>query len=191
MRYIDAYHGPVSQFRHTPEELKAQAKDNGQSLEELEKLWKDAKTSYLALKYANLAVKKAYSCKTLKLRAIALQELRCYDEEAETLRLALREEPQDMEAMRDLQFVEMWRENFALSVEVGYRRLSALDEGKEAADTVIFMVIAYLEDDKSEQAAELLSRYNVLCRKYDEKGDIDIFWEEIRNRQAENVNKTN
>lgn len=186
LSYINAYNGAKSQFYHTAEELKAQANDRGQSVGELEKLWNDAATPYLALKYANLAVKKDYSCKTLKLRAIALQELRCYDEAAETLRLALHEEPQDIEAMCKLQVVEMWRENFALSVEVGYRLLSALGEDKEAADTVCVMVEAYLCDNKPEQAAKLLSRYNVLCRKYDDDGLVDSYWEDIRNQQAGN-----
>ena len=187
LSYINSYNGDKSQFYHTAEELKAQAKDKGQSVEELERLCNDAATPYLALKYANLAVKKDYCCQTLKLRASVLQEMFCYDEAAEALRLALHEEPQDIEAMRALQFVELGRENFALSVEVGYRLLSILDEGAEKADVVLLMVIAYIENDKLEKAAELLSRYNVLCRKYYKDGRVDTFWEEIRNRQAENA----
>ncbi len=186
LNYISAYRGPVSQFWHTAEELKAQAKDNGQSVEELESLWNHAKTPYLALKYANLAVKKDYCSKTLNFRAIALEELRCYDEAAEALRLALREDPNDMEAMRDLQLVELWRENFALSVEVGYRRLSALDEGKEMAEAVLRTADAHLYDNKPEAAAQLLSCYDVLCRKYDENGLVDLFWQDIRTQQAMN-----
>lgn len=182
LNYINEYNGAREQIYYTAEELMKCAQDHGEDFGRLKRLAQDTEDPYEALTYANLALKRERSFETHRLRATILSELFCYDEAEAEFRRALYEEPDNTDIMYNIHYIDLMREDFALSAEMGSRLLGLLDNNELKCSTVLNMVLAYEGLHKPNAAEELLKKHEGLCRQYQPEA-VDALFEEIHRNQ--------
>ena len=182
LRFINEYSGPRERIYYTAEELTKCAADHGKGVDKLIELGKNVPDPYEALTYANLALKKERSFETYRLRAAILWEMFCDDEAEAEYRRALYEEPENIEVMVKLQSIELTRENFGLSIEMGNRLLGLLDDGEAKCNIVLDMVLSWLMLGNPDKAEELLKEHEALCRQYQPES-VDGWFEDIHASQ--------
>ena len=185
LRYINEYSGPRERIYYTAEELTKCADDHGEAVEKLIELGQNTEEPYTALTYANLALKKERSFETYHLRAAILMEMFCDDEAEAEYRRALYEDQDNVEVMSKLQLLELTRENFGLSIEMGNRLLGLLEEGEMKCNVALDTVFAYSLSGNFEAAEKLLKKHEALCRKYQTEL-VDAAFEDIRQNQGTN-----
>ena len=84
--------------------------------------------------------------------------------------------------MFNIQYIDLMREDFAMSAEMGSRLLGLLDNNEIKSNTVLNMVLAYEGLNKPDAAEELLKKHEGLCRQYQPEA-VDTLYEEIHRNQ--------
>lgn len=176
--YIRNYSGEKESIYLTAEDLKRPADDTGESVETLLKLAKEIPDPAQALPYANLLLTKEHSFEALRVRAIILYEMCCYDEAEEAYRKALYESPDHIGCMIDLMCVEAFLDKDYAAVELGHKLLELMEDSEDKHFILRKTFALYLTNGDKESAVSLRAKYDSLAKKYGEKELDDLLSED-------------
>lgn len=157
LEYLEKAKEDTEKFYWTDKELLKSAEDTGLSVDEIIEKISDIDDIYKALTYANLALQKESSLRTISLRADILFDMRLYDEAEMEYRLALYEDENNPECIINLMYVELMLGKTFVAVGLGEKFLSKHKEHEGYSYVAQNVVMALAKSGDIENAEKRLA----------------------------------
>lgn len=167
--YIENYKGKFIDVEIKQNDLEKVAKDTNLSVDELLDKFDEyfEKNPLESITYANLAIKKEYSFRTVYKKACGLEYLGVYDEAIEEYKKALFEEKDNVYCLKGIMDCYYYTERFFLAIESGKRLLDLLEDSEFKYEVMVDLIYFYICNSQKEDAIRAIRDYEKLNTSYE------------------------